>query len=386
MLDNSNVKGNETTNKIAWVEVSSINLPLKKSVSDAKVLTGRQKPLDSVSILAITIIDSRGHEGFGFSYCLRAGGAGQYAHACELAPILLDEDSNDISRLWNKMVWLGASVGRTGTAVEAIAAFDIALWDLKAKRAGLSLSKLIGSYRDSVPCYNTSGGYLQAPIEEIIASADYSLSRGIGGVKIKVGQPDRAADLRRVQALRAHLGDSIPIMVDVNQQWDRSTASKMCKAMDELGLEWIEEPLDAYDIEGHADLSAAITTPIGSGEMLTSVDEHMRLIEKKSVDILMPDAPRIGGITPFLRVAALADQAHLAIAPHFVMELHIHLAACQPHETWVEHFEWLEPLFEEKIEIADGRMKVPTNPGLGLTLSEEANSWVKYHFETGKRP
>lgn len=386
MLDNSNLKGNETTNKIAWVEVSSINLPLKKSVSDAKVLTGRQKPLDSVSILAITIIDSGGHEGFGFSYCLRAGGAGQYAHACELAPILLDEDSNDISRLWNKMAWLGASVGRSGTAVEAIAAFDIALWDLKAKRAGLSLSKLIGSYRDSVPCYNTSGGYLQAPIEEVITSADYSLSRGIGGVKIKVGQPDRAADLRRVQALRAHLGDSIPIMVDVNQQWDRSTASKMCKAMDELGLEWIEEPLDAYDIEGHADLSAAITTPIGSGEMLTSVDEHTRLIEKKSVDILMPDAPRIGGITPFLRVAALADQAHLAIAPHFVMEIHIHLAACQPHETWVEHFEWLEPLFEEKIEIADGRMKVPTNPGLGLTLSGEANSWVKYHFEAGKRP
>jgi L-talarate/galactarate dehydratase len=372
--------------KIAWIGLSSVYMPLKKSVSDAKVLTGRQKPLEGVSILFAEITGGSGHSGLGFSYSLRSGGPGQYAHAKEIAPDLLGEDPNDISRLWNKLVWRGASVGRSGLAVQAISALDTALWDLKAKRAGLSLSKLIGAHRDSVRCYNTSGGYLQAPIEEVLESASRSLSRGIGGVKIKVGQPDYALDIKRVEALRAHLGDSVPIMVDANQQWDRTIAHRMGRILESFNLEWIEEPLDAYDAEGHAALSAQLDTPIGTGEMLTSVAEHVRLIEMKSADILMPDAPRIGGITPFLKLSALAEQNLLKIAPHFVMEIHIHLAASYPQETWVEHFEWLEPLFNERLEIKDGRMIVPACPGLGLTLSEQVASWTVDSFETGKRP
>jgi L-alanine-DL-glutamate epimerase-like enolase superfamily enzyme len=372
--------------EIARVSIILFDLPLKKSVSDAKVLTGRQRALGSVSVLAATIADSEGNEGLGFSYCLRAGAAGMFAHARELAPELVGEDPSDISRIWNKLVWMGASVGRSGTAVQAIAAFDTALWDLKARRSGLPLSKLLGSFRDSVPCYNTSGGYLQAPIEEVLDKADRSLACGIGGVKIKVGQPDRALDVRRVEALRAHLGDSTPIMVDANQQWDRAAAARMCDALDRLGLAWIEEPLDAYDIEGHARLSASTLTPIGTGEMLSSVAEHAAYIERRALDLVMPDAPRVGGITPFLRVAALADQANLPIAPHFVMEIHIHLAACQPRETWVEHFEWLEPLFNERLEISGGRMKVPSRPGLGLSLSGESAAWIVQRFETGARP
>ena len=372
--------------RIAWIGLSTIFVPIRSPVSDAKVLTGRQKALDGVSVLVARIADADGNEGLGFGYCLRAGGAGQYAHAMEVAPALLGEDSPDIGRLWHKMSWLGASAGRSGTAMQAIAALDIALWDLKAKRAGLPLSKLLGAWRDSVPVYNTSGGYLQAPIGEVLEGADRSLARGIGGVKIKVGQPDRAADIARVRALRAHLGDAVPIMVDANQQWDRATAFRMCRRLDDLGLEWIEEPLDAYDDEGHAALAAAMATPIGSGEMLSSEREVTRLVDTRAVDLLMPDAPRIGGITPFLNVMAMADRHHLPIAPHFVMEIHIHLAAAFQKETWVEHFEWLEPLFEERLAIRGGRMMVPTSPGLGLTLSGQADSWTLDRFEIGKRP
>jgi len=371
---------------ISWIGLSSIYLPLQKSVSDAKVLTGRQKPLDGVQILVAEISDAEGAAGLGFSYSLRTGGAGQYAHAKEIAPALLGEDASDIGRLWNKLVWLGASAGRSGLALQAIAALDTAIWDLKAKKAGLPLSKLIGSYRSSVPCYNTSAGYLQAPIEEVLEGASRSISRGLGGVKLKVGQPDTALDLKRVRALRAHVGDAFPIMVDANQQWDRTTALRMGRILEELNLEWIEEPLDAYDAEGHAALARELATPIGTGEMLTSVAEHAHLIECRSVDLLMPDAPRVGGITPFLKIATLAEHNLLKIAPHFVMEIHIHLAACFPQETWVEHFEWLEPLFNERLEIRDGRMTVPTLPGLGLSLSGQVPSWTLDRFETGKRP
>lgn len=273
-------------------------------------------------------------------------------------------------------MWAGASVGQSGIAVQAIAAIDIALWDLKAKRAKLPLSKLIGTYRGSVPCYNTSGGYMQAPIEEVLDKAELSLARGIQGIKIKVGQPEISVDFSRVEALRKHLGDSVPVMIDANQQWDRMAALIFGRMVEPFNLVWIEEPLNAYDAEGHAALAAALDTPIASGEMLSSLMEHQRFLDCKSVDILQPDAPRIGGITPFLHLADKAYAAGIGLAPHFVMEIHIHLAACYPEEAWVEHFEWLEPLFNERLEIVDGRMLVPDRPGLGLSLSDQVKNWT----------
>ena len=188
-----------------------------------------------------------------------------------MAPELLGEDPSDIGRLWTKLVWAGASVGRSGVATQAIAAFDIALWDLKAKRAGLPLAKLIGAHRDAVPTYDTSGGFLHTPIEQVLENASASLAAGIGGIKIKVGQPDWGEDLRRVRLVREHLGADVPLMVDANQQWDRGTAMRMGRALDEFGLAWIEEPLDAYDVEGHAHLNRTLSSPIASGEMLASV-------------------------------------------------------------------------------------------------------------------
>jgi L-alanine-DL-glutamate epimerase-like enolase superfamily enzyme len=369
--------------RISRVRLSSCYLPLATPISDAKVLTGRQKPMTEIAMLFAEVQTADGHEGLGFSYSKRAGGPGQFAHAKEIAPALIGEDPSDIARLWNKLCWAGASVGRSGLSTQAIGAFDVALYDLKAKRAGLSLAKLLGSYRESVRCYNTSGGFLHTPLEQLLVNAEASVKRGIGGIKLKVGQPDRALDIRRVEAVRQHLGDAVPIMVDANQQWDRPTAQRMCRTFEAFNLVWIEEPLDAYDHEGHAALAAAFDTPIATGEMLTSAAEHGDLIRHRAADYLMPDAPRVGGITPFLKVAAQAEAAGVMLAPHFAMELHVHLAAAYPTEPWVEHFDWLEPLFNERLEIRDGRMLVPTRPGLGVSLSEQARAWTREQAEFG---
>ena len=376
----------ESADRIAWVRVSSIVLPLATPISDAKVLTGRQKPMTEVLMLLAEVQTADGHQGLGFSYAKRAGGPGQFAHAKEVAPVLIGEDPSDTGRLWNKLCWAGASVGRSGLATQALGAFDVALYDLKARRANLSLAKLLGSWRDSVACYNTSGGFLHTPLEQLLVNAAASRERGIGGIKLKVGQPDRALDIRRVEAVRKHLGDDMPLMVDANQQWDRPTAQRMCRVFEDFNLVWIEEPLDAYDHEGHAALAAAFDTPIATGEMLTSAAEHADLIRHRAADVLMPDAPRVGGITPFLKIAAQAESAGLMLAPHFAMELHVHLAAAYPSEPWVEHFDWLEPLFNERLEIRDGRMLVPTRPGLGLSLSEQARAWTVASAEAGTRP
>jgi L-alanine-DL-glutamate epimerase-like enolase superfamily enzyme len=371
---------------IAWIRLSSCYLPLATPISDAKVLTGRQKPMTEIAMLFAEIETRDGHRGLGLSYAKRAGGPGQFAHAKEVAPALLGEDPNDIARLWTKLCWAGASVGRSGLATQAIGAFDVALYDMKARRAGLSLSKLLGAQRESVACYNTSGGFLHTPLDQLVTNALASRERGIGGIKLKVGHPDGRHDLARVEAVRKALGDDAPLMVDANQQWTRPTAQRMCRTLEPYNLVWIEEPLDAYDNEGHAALCTALETPIATGEMLTSAGEHAELIRTRAADYLMPDAPRVGGITPFLRIAALAEHAGLMLGPHFAMELHVHLAATYATEPWVEHFDWLEPLFEERLQIRDGRMLVPTRPGLGLTLSEQARRWTRETAEVGVRP
>lgn len=150
----------------------------------------------------------------------------------------------------------------------------------------------------------------------------------------------------------------------------------MGRTFERFNLIRIEDPPDGLDAAGHAALAGGLDTPIATGEMLTSVAEHWDFIRLNGADFLMPDAPRVDGITSLLKVAALAKFAGPTIAPHFSMELHIHLTAALQREPWVEHFEWLEPLFNERLELEDGRMRVPTRPGLGLSLSEQALTWT----------
>ncbi|MDP9998558.1 L-talarate/galactarate dehydratase [Pseudarthrobacter sulfonivorans] len=372
-----------TVDFIRHVKLSTARLPLAVPISDAKVFTGRQKPMTEVVFLFAEITTELGHTGLGFSYSKRAGGPAQYAHAKEVAEGLIGEDPNDIGKIYTKLLWAGASVGRSGVATQALAAIDIALYDLKSKRAGLSLAKFLGAYRDSVQTYNTSGGFLNASLDEVKARATVLLEEGIGGIKIKVGLPDTKEDLRRVAGIREHIGWDVPLMVDANQQWDRATALRMGRQLEQFNLIWIEEPLDAYDFEGHAHLANVLDTPIATGEMLASVAEHKGLINANGCDIIQPDAPRVGGITQFLRLAALADERGLGLAPHFAMEIHLHLAAAYPREPWVEHFDWLDPLFNERLETKNGRMIVPDRPGLGVTLSDQARAWTTESVEFG---
>ena len=360
---------------ITKIRCALYRVPLAEPVSDAKVIQGRQRPLGDVDVLVAQVATSDGLEGIGFSYSKRAGGPALFAHARQIAPLLVGEDPLDTGRLWEKLLWAAASVGRQGVSVQAVAALDVALHDRKAKVAGMSLAKLLGSYRASVRCYDTGGGFLSTDIKAVIANAERSLARGIGGIKLKVGGEPKD-DIARVKALRQALGDDVSLMVDANQQWDRAAARRMGRRLEEFDLVWIEEPLDCEDVDGHAALRDALDTPIASGEMLSSAKDHRRFLDAGAVDVLQPDAPRIGGITPYRRVADLADELGVTVAPHFATQLHVHLAAAQPREGWVEWFDWLEPLFVERLEIKHGRVLVPDRPGIGLTLSPRAAEWL----------
>lgn len=375
----------DTADRIEWVKLSLVHLPLATPVSDAKVLTGVQKPLTEIAFVFAEIRSRDGFDGIGFGYSKRAGGAGMYAHAQELAPHLLGEDPNDIQKVFSKLTWAGASMGRAGLTTQAMAPFDIALWDMKAKRAKLPLAKLLGAQRDSVQCYNTSGGYLHTALPQVLENVATSRASGIGGIKIKVGQPDLSIDVHRVTEVRKLLGDGFPLMVDANQQWDRQKATRACRLFEPLDLTWIEEPLDAHDFEGHGQLANRFDTAIATGEMLTSFDEHAQLV-MAGPDFIQPDAPRVGGITPFLKIMALGEYKRCKLAPHFAMEIHLHLAAAYGIEPWLEHFEWLGPLFNEQLQLKEGRMWVPDRPGLGFSLSEQALRWTSASEAFGRQP
>jgi len=364
------------------VECTLYRVPLKEPVSDAKVATGRQSPLSEVDVVIARILTTDGFEGVGFSYSKRAGGPALFAHAKQLAPLLVGEDALDIGRIWHKLLWAAASIGRQGVAVQAIAAFDLALWDRKAKGAGMSLAKFLGCFRQTVRCYDTTVGFLSSDIDSIVAASERSLARGMGGIKLKVGGDPRE-DVARVRALRKALGDKVAIMVDANQAWDRAQAKRIGRRLEEFDLTWIEEPVDAHDVAGHAALRAALDTPVATGEMLSSATDLRRLLDSEAVDVIQPDAVRIGGITPYRRISELADELNVIVAPHFATQLHVHLAATQPREGWVEWFDWLDPLFEERLQLRDGRVTVPERPGLGLTLSSGAREWL---VATAKAP
>ncbi|WP_020039123.1 L-talarate/galactarate dehydratase [Salipiger mucosus] len=365
------------TDHIAGLRISHVVQPIARPVSDAKVATGRQVPLAAVDMVFAEITDEDGTTGTGFTYTLRAGGTALQALAEEIAPMVIGARGADVQRIWEMLGWRTNSLGACGAAFHVLAAFDTALWDLKARRAKLPLAQLLGSFRDGVRVYNSGGQYLQASIDEMSQAARDSVARGIGGIKMKVGQPDWREDIRRIEAVRDAIGPDVALMIDANQQWSRAEALAFCRRVDGMGLEFIEEPLDARDHAGHGALAAQLVTPVATGEMLASYDEHAALIAAGGARVLQADCPRIGGVTPMLRVMELARSQRVALAPHFVMEQHLPLVAAFPTEGWVEHFDWLEPLFNERLEIRDGRMWVPDRPGFGLTMSDTAREHTK---------
>ena len=266
-------------------------------------------------------------------------------------------------------------MGRSGVATQAIAAIDIALYDLKAKRPTCRWPNC--SVPTGIRCRPTT-----PPADSCTRRWNRSTRRaanpwtqGIGGIKIKVGQPDYRIDLDRVAAVREHLGADVPFMVDANQQWDRPTAMRVGRALEQFNLVWIEEPLDAYDAQGHAQLAAALDTSIATGEMLSSVGEHVALIEHKSVDIIQPDAPRIGGITPFLRLATLADQAGLQLGAALRDGDSPASRGLLPAGAVGGALRVAQSAVQRATGNQGGRMIVPNRPGLGFTLSDQAFAW-----------
>lgn len=314
-----------------------------------------------------------GTHGTGYAYTIGTGGRAVLQLLREdLLHRLVGRDAREVEALWQELFWAthGTVVGAITSL--ALAAIDTALWDIRCKAAGQPLWLLAGGARQRVPLYDTEGGWLQLSTDELVAGAKRSVARGWPGVKIKVGKPHASEDLERLRAVREAVGPEVHLMVDANQSMTWPEAKRRAHLFEELDLFWFEEPLPAEDISGHALLAASTSLPIAVGESLYSISHFREYLAAGAAGIVQVDVARIGGITPWLKTAHLAEAFNVKVAPHFLMELHVSLAAAIPNALYVEHIPQLRSITTRDIEIVDGHAIAPSEPGIGIAWDRDA--------------
>lgn len=291
-----------------------------------------------VHLIEVGVTDSAGSTGVGFSWTPTIG--------AEAVRALLDHDIRRFAigreaepeSLWDALWAYLHEAGSGGITTIAMAGLDLALWDLRARVAETSITTLLGSRRETVEVYG-SGVNLHYSLDELVVQVERWVATGYDAVKVKVGKPDLQEDLDRIAAVRDVLGPDRRLMVDANQRWDLATARRSLDALSRFDLAWMEEPLRADDLWGHAELRAGTAVPIALGENLHTVHRFGDFIRAGAVDIVQPNVVRVGGITPFLRIAALADESDIRLAPHLLPELSGQLALALDRPTMVEDVE-----------------------------------------------
>lgn len=273
---------------------------------------------------------------------------------------------------WRRINFLGF----TGVAVMGISAIDGAMWDLRGKMAKLPIASLIGRARDSVPAYASSGLWLTQSLPSLVRQAEEFAAQGFMAMKLRLaGHED--IDLPRIRAIRKAIGDKIALMVDANQAMTAPDAIRLAGAMENQGISWFEEPLPAYDLAHLAEVAQALAMPIAAGENEYTRYGFRRMIEARAADILMPDLQRVGGVSEFLKVGALAASYDLPVSSHLFPELSLQLMAALPNATLLEHVDWFAPLYDEPMELAAGQFTLSQRPGWGVSFDKRALTHFK---------
>lgn len=314
-----------------------------------------------------------GNTGTGYSYTIGTGGTSVLAMLREhLLPRLLAADASMIEQVWCHLFASTRATTVGPITSLALAAVDTALWDLRCKRAGEPLWKLAGGFRGQVPLYDTEGGWLHLSTEELVRGALTSQSAGWRGVKLKVGKERLHEDVERLRAVRDAVGPGLDVMVDANQSLTYAEARRRAAAFEPLGLAWFEEPLPADDVSGHVELARSTSIPVAVGESLYSAGQFRDYLARKAASIVQVDVARVGGITPWLKVAHLADTFNVKVCPHFLMELHVSLVAAIPNGCYVEHIPQLRAVTRDQMAIENGFALAPDVPGLGIAWDLDA--------------
>ena len=352
--------------KIERVEIQMVILePMVKRTDAIQSFVSQETPI-------VRIYADDGVVGTGYSFTIGTGGhAIVDLIARHLAPQMLGEDPERIEAIWKKLFFHTHATAVGAITSLALAAIDTALWDMKCRRSGRPLHIEAGGAQKSVPLYTTEGGWLHIEIPALVEDAMRAKAAGFGGSKIKVGRRPQE-DVKRLSAVREAVGTDFEIMVDGNQGANVDDAIRRARLYEPFDLAWYEEPLPAEDLGGHIRLSQSTTLPVAVGESIYSISHFREYLQQGACSIVQADVARIGGITPWLKVAHLAESFNVAICPHFLMELHVSLSAAVPNGRWIEYIPQLDRITHSRMTIENGRAVPPNQPGLGIEWDWDA--------------
>ena len=361
------VGASRTSAAIERADARLVRIPVDPPRGDAiQKFTALELP-----IVSVTAADGTGT---GFGYTIGTGG-----HAIltllrtELLPQLVGMDSRRIAFIHDQPRRSVHALTPGCLTSTALAAIDVALWDLAGHRASAPVWKLLGGARERVPVYNTHVGWLDRPVDEMVALCREAVERdGFRALKLKVGKADPAEDVERVARVRQAVGDEVALMIDANQSWTVDEAVRRLRRLESYDLVWIEEPLAATDVDGFVALGRHISIPRAGGESLYDPAYFADCVRQGALDILQPDVARVGGITSALEVCHLAAAFGLRVAPHVSPELSVSVAAAVPNSMFIEFIPQMEPILARTVRIEDGQAIPPQTPGHGIEFDAAA--------------
>ena len=355
--------------RITEVLTDHYRIPLPVVLSDST-----HGDISHFGLVVARVQTAGGLEGMGYTYSVGdiGGSAIEAMVRDDLAPVLVGEEGDRIERLWERMWWHVHFVGRGGAASFAMAALDIALWDLRGRASGEPWWRLLGGHDPRVPVY--AGGIdLQFSLEALLAQADSFTAQGFRAIKMKVGRERLSEDVERVAAMRSHLGSDFPLMADANMRWRVDEAIRAARGLAPLGLFWLEEPTIPDDVAGHARIAREGGLPIATGENFHTVYEFQQMIQHGAISFPEPDVATLGGVTPWLKVAHLAETCNLPVTTHGVHDLQVHLLAAVPNSSYLEaHGFGLDRFIRHPLRIEEGEAVAPDRAGHGVEFDWEA--------------
>ncbi|MBY0513202.1 MAG: mandelate racemase/muconate lactonizing enzyme family protein [Gemmataceae bacterium] len=324
---------------------------------------------DAVALVTVRLATDAGVTGLGFTYLLGPGASTVRALIdTELAPLVVGEDPRDTDRLFAKTEGRFRAVGFGGFAARAYSAVDVALWDAKAKAAGVPLCRLLGNARPAAPFFVSDLGTPGRSAAEVLKAAKPLMKQGATGVRVEVGGGDVQADAERVREISDGLGDDAWVGVAADGRFDLGTAQALSHFFEDIGVDWFEDPIPAADEPGYAKLANLMEVPLAVGSGFDSRDDFYRVIRSGLVRTVRPDVCRLGGITPMLKVAAVAEAYHVAVAPVRLPEVGVHLACGLGPVTHVDSVGWFADVFTGGASVEHGKLVPSSEPGLGINL------------------
>ena len=360
--------------EITEVESFAVSIPPDEPISLAT------RTVEERDHAVVRVRTDEGHEGVG--YTMGCGGARLVADAVSdvLGPMLEGEDPRDTTRLWREMFDGTVQIGRKGLVVQALSILDVALWDVKARAAGMPLYKLLGGSRERVPAYASGGYYRESKgLEGLREEMRTYVDRGHDAVKMKVGRKSLEEELERVRTAREAVGPDRALLLDANGTWrTKQEAVRACRAFGEYDPYFIEEPVPPDSVDLMGEVNAALDYPVAGGEFEFTRYGFERLQNAGAVDIVQADATVVGGVTEWLRVADAAAARDVPVAPHYHWNLHVHLLGAVENGLWAEFFYRdtdvmvFDDVLAHPMEPEDGYLETPDRPGHGVELDDAA--------------